>query len=128
MTRITKEWLKSRVYTLNILLERPGVIYDAGASASDQNIGHLMLDKDSTGYRLVEIVSSNGAEANQSPRLSPKDMNLYLDGIINGISLHNAHIGVVLLKNKAEKAGLTPSAALYSPDNAALLHSTKSGV
>ena len=128
MTRITKEWLKSRVQTLNMLLERPMTIFSPGASASEQNVGHLSLDKDAGGYRLVEIISGGGVEANWSPRLQPKEMDLFIDGILNGIALRNAHIGVILLKNEVEMAGLTPDAALYGNANAALLHSTKDGV
>ena len=122
MTRITKECLKSRVQTLNIMLERPTTIFSADATASQQNIGHLYLDKDAGGYKLVEIISGNGAEANWSPRLQPKDMDLFIDGIVKGIALRNAHIGVILLKNEVELAGLTPDAALYDPSNVATLH------
>ena len=128
MSRITKAWLKARVQTLNILLERPITIFSPGASASEQNIGHLSLDKDAGGYKLVEIISSGGAEANWSPRLQPKDMDSFIDGIVKGIALRNVHIGVILLKNEVEMLGLTPDAALYGQGNAALLHSTKDGV
>lgn len=128
MARITKEWLKARVQTLNMMLDRPVALYNAGASAADQNIGHLCLDKDAGGYRLVEIIGHGGAEANWSQRLSPKDMGLFLDGIINGIGLRNAHLGAMLVKIEVEKVGLTPVAALYDTANVALLHSTKDGV
>ena len=127
MNRITKEWLKSRVQTLNMLLERPMTIFSPGASASEQNVGHLSLDKDAGGYRLVEIIGG-GMASSWSPRLQPKDMDLFIDGIVKGIALRNAHIGVILLKNEVEMAGLTPDAALYGSANAALLHSTKDGV
>ena len=128
MTRITKEWLKSRVQTLNMLLERPVALYNTNATAAEQNIGHLSLDKDAGGYKLVEIIGYGGAEANWSPRLQPKDMDLFIDGIVKGIALRNVHLGALLLKNEVEMMGLTPDAALYSNANVALLHSTKSGV
>lgn len=128
MARITKEWLKSRVSTLNMMLERPLTLYGPGATAADQNIGHLCLDKDAGGYRLVEIIGCAGAESNWSPRLQAKDVDLFIDGIVNGIALRNAHIGTVLLKDTVEQAGLTPDAALYGTGNAVLLHSTKDGV
>ena len=128
MTRITKAWLERRVTMVNTLLERPVALYNAGAAAADQNIGHLLFDKDGGGYKLVEIIGYGGVERSWSKRLSPKDMDQFIDGIVKGIALRNAHIGVVLLKNEVEKLGLTPDAALYGTTNAALLHSTKDGV
>ena len=128
MTRITKEYLKARVSTLNMMLERPPTIFNHGAAANEQNIGHLSLDKDASGYKLVEIISSGGSEANWSERLTAKDMDLFIDGLIRGISLRNGHIAVTLLKAGVEDLGLTPDAALYSGRNNVLLHSTKDGV
>lgn len=128
MRRITKDWLNSRVSSLNMLLERPMCIWNPGAAVGEQNVGHLRLDKDSTGYKLVEIVSPGGSEQPWSPRLDAKQLDQYIDGIVKGISLRNAHIGAMLLKNEVENAGLTPDAALYSNANVALLHSTKDGV
>lgn len=128
MTRITKAWLKARVQTLNTMLGRPVALYNTNATAADQNIGHLSLDKNAAGYRLVEIIGYGGVEANWSPRLQPKDMDQFIDGIVKGIALRNAHIGALLLKNEVEQVGLTPDAALYGTANAALLHSTKNGV
>jgi hypothetical protein len=111
-----------------MLLERPMCIWNTGAAANEQNVGHLMLDKDSTGYKLVEIMSPGGSEQSWSTRLDAKHMDQYIDGIVKGIALRNAHIGAILIKSKLEDAGLTPDAALYSDANVALLHSTKDGV
>lgn len=102
--------------------------FSPGVTVSQQNVGHLTLDKDSDGYKLVELVSTSGAEAGWSPRMKPKDMNLFIVGIVNGIGLRNVHIGAILLKANVEKAGLTPDAALYGDANAALLRSIKSVV
>ena len=121
MRRITSDWLKSRVSSLNMLLERPLCIWNSGAAANEQNVGHLMLDKDSSGYKLVEIVSAGGAEQSWSPRMDAKHIDQYIDGIVKGISLRNAHIGTILIKAKVIDAGLTPDAALYSDVNVALL-------
>jgi len=128
MTRITKDRLVTRIGTLNMMLDRPITRFNEGASVSQQNVGHLNLNKDSTGYKLVELVSTTGGEASWSPRMNPKDMDLFIDGIINGISLRNAHIGTILLKAEVEKLGITPDAALYSDANATLLRSIKNAV
>ena len=125
MRRITKDWLESRVSSLNMLLERPMARFD---NNNNMNVGHLTFDKNDTGYKLVEIISPTGGEFTWSMRMSPKAMDQYIDGILRGISLRNAHIGAMLLKNEVEQAGLTPDAALYSDANVALLHSTKDGV
>lgn len=128
MTRITKERLNSRVGTLNMLLDRPMTRFSDGASVSQQNVGHLTLDKNSDGYKLVELVTGTGCETHWSPRLSAPDMDMFINGIINGISLRNAHIGAILLKAKVEEAGLTSDAALYSDASVVLLQSAKSSV
>ena len=119
--RVTKDWLRSRVQTLNMLLERPLCIFNPGASVSEQNIGHLYVEKANGGYKLVEIVTGGGAERNWSKRMTGTDMDLYLDGLIHGISLRNAHIGAILIKSKVVDVGLTPDTALYSDVNVALL-------
>jgi hypothetical protein len=125
MRRITSDWLDSRVSSLNMLLERPMSRFD---SNNGSNVGHLTFDKNDAGYMLVEIVSPAGGEGQWSTRMAPKAMDQFIDGIVRGISLRNAHIGVILLKNEVEMVGLTPDAALYDTANAALLHSTKDGV
>lgn len=118
MTRIAKERLASRVGTLNMLLDRPVTRFSLGATASQQNIGHLTLDKNSDGYKLVEIVSSTGAEISWSPRSTSGGIDMFITGIINSIA--------ILLKAAAEQHKLTPDAALYSDANAAMLRSIKS--
>ncbi len=129
MKRITNTWLESRVQTLNMLLDRPMTMFNNDASVSQQNIGHLHLDKNSDGYQLCEIVSKAGGESNWSQRLQPKDMDRVIDGIINGISLSNAHVGALLLRNEVEMTGLAPDAELYNTEaNVILLHSTKDGI
>ena len=90
MIKVTKAWLMNRLSMINTLQGWPVALYNTNATAADQNIGHLLFDKDSDGYRLVEIIGHSGVERSWSKRLSPKDMDLYLDGIINGISLYNA--------------------------------------
>lgn len=102
--------------------------FSDGASVSQQNVGHLTLDKNSDGYKLVELVTGTGCETHWSPRLSAPDMDMFINGIINGISLRNAHIGAILLKAKVEEAGLTSDAALYSDASVVLLQSAKSSV
>lgn len=126
MTRITKERLNSRVGTLNMLLDRPMTRFSDGASVSQQNVGHLTLDKNSDGYKLVELVTGTGCETHWSPRLPAPDMDMFINGIINGISLRNAQIGTILLN--AEKYKLTPDAALHSDASVVLLQSAKRSV
>jgi len=114
MNRITRDWLKSRVHTLNIMLERSPTIWNSGASAGEQNVGHLMLDKDSTGYRLVEIVSPTGGECSWTKRLTAKEMNAAIDNIIVGIGLCNTHISMRICKDVLEKSGQGFNFPMYS--------------
>lgn len=112
--RITKDKLRSRVDTLNMMLERPMALFTPGATKP--NTGHLSLDINSTGFRLVEQLDTGG-ERDWSSRLSGKEMDIFIDGIVRGIALRNEHIGVSLVKHKLEQGGLTASALLYSDDN-----------
>ena len=100
--------------------------FSDGASVSQQNVGHLTLDKNSDGYKLVELVTGTGCETHWSPRLPAPDMDMFINGIINGISLRNAQIGTILLN--AEKYKLTPDAALHSDASVVLLQSAKRSV
>jgi len=127
MTRITKESLKARVQTLNMMLERPVTIFNADATASEQNIGHLLLDKNSDGYRLVEIINGSGSESNWSQRLTPKAMDLFIDGIVNGISLRNAHIGAMMIRNQLARHTDSTYTGMYDPANAEKLRKITNG-
>lgn len=69
------------------MLGRPETLFNPGATVSQQNIGHLSLDKDSTGYKLVEVVDGHGSEHAWSPRMPAKELDQYLDGIFKGIRL-----------------------------------------
>lgn len=100
--RIDKAWLARRVSTLNVMLERPTCLWNPGAGAGEQNVGHLQLDKGPTGYKLEEITSPSGGATGWSPgRLSPKNMDLFIDGLIRGIFLRNAHITQKLAETKS---------------------------
>lgn len=112
--RVTKDKLRSRVGTLNMMLERPMALYTPGYTKS--NTGHLSLDINSTGFRLVEQLDTGG-ERDWSSRLSGKEMDIFIDGIVRGIALRNEHIGASLVKHKLEQAGLTSGALLYSDDS-----------
>jgi hypothetical protein len=125
MARITKEWLGSRVDSVNVVLGRPTARFN---SNDDMNVGHLTLDKNDAGYKLVEIISSTGGEQVWSARLSAKHMDQYIDGIINGISLRNAHIGAMLLKNELLHHVNTPVTALYDPANESTLRKLREKV
>jgi len=108
-----------------MILERPTCIFNPGASASEQNDGHLYLEKANGGYKLVEIISAGGSERNWSTRMPAGNMDLYLDGLIHGISLRNGHIEAELIKIRVVEAGLTPDVALYSGNNVALLQAAQ---
>lgn len=98
--RITKNSIKNRVDTLNMMFERPMALFTPGSPKA--NTGHLSLDINSTGFRLVEQLDTGG-ERNWSGRLSGKDMDIFIDGIVRGIALRNEHIGRVLFKATAEQ-------------------------
>lgn len=109
--RVTKNSIKSRVGTLNMMLERPMALFTPGETKP--NTGHLSLDINSTGFRLVEQLDTGG-EREWSQRMTGKEMDNFIDGIVRGIALRNEHIGATLVKHKLEKAGLNADALLYS--------------
>lgn len=97
-----------------MMLERPMALFTPGETKP--NTGHLSLDINSTGFRLVEQLDTGG-ERDWSQRMTGKEMDNFIDGIVRGLALRNEHIGAILVKNKLEKAGLTAAALLYSDDN-----------
>jgi hypothetical protein len=112
MRRITKDWLNSRVKTINIMLGRP--VTHFAPDNGPMNVGHLMLDKDSTGYKLVEIGSATGGERDYTRRLPAKEMDIALDGIVNGMALSNRYMEQKIVKEMLEKAGVADIAPMYS--------------
>ena len=88
--RITKEMLAQKMRTLNAVLKRPALQWEPGAQSGEMNVGHLTLDHNSFGMRLVEIVSPGGAERAWGDVCSGnREMFNYLVGILNGITLRN---------------------------------------
>jgi len=119
--KITKEKLRSRVFTLNMVLDRPLVPFDGKPM-----IGHLGLEQVSvgSGYRLFELVSVTGGERNWTEVLTAKEMDAFITGVISGISLRNSHIAHMHIKQCLNERGLTPDTLLYSTENAELLAAT----
>ena len=91
--RITKELLDSKLRTLNSVLKRPMSQWPddhVPGTVMGMNVGHLLLDSNGYGMRLVEIVSSGGAERAWSDSFQTKrQMFDYLVGVLNGITLRN---------------------------------------
>ena len=85
--RITKKFLQLRMVTLNTMLRRPKELFQSG-SGCKMNVGHLSLDKDATGYMMVEITSEGGGESDKSGRMSAAEMSIFIGGMVKGISAH----------------------------------------
>lgn len=119
-SKYTKVALDSSIATLNTMLERPLTRFrDDDTSA--MNVGHLSLDKDRTGYILVEIVSKQGGERDWTRRMTLREMSISVSGMLDGIALRNRHVEGSLLKGTLNNAGITPDTDMYSDANAALL-------
>ena len=118
--RITREFLHSRVQGLNMLLERPMSVFgDAVGTSGNMNVGHLMLDVThgtSRKYMLVEITSKTGGERGWSDRMTGSEMQLFLDGIVKGISLRNGQLGEHMMKSELSKHGFDSDYKLYSDE------------
>ena len=108
--RITREFLHSRVQGLNMMLERPMSIFgNAIGTSGNMNVGHLMLDvihESPRKYMLVEITSKTGGERGWSSRMTGQEMQLFLDGIVKGMTLRNSHIGELMMKSELDNSGL----------------------
>jgi hypothetical protein len=88
--RITKQMIEAKMRTLNAVLKRPATQWDEGAKSGEMNIGHLTLDSNGYGMRLVEICSPGGAERAWSDCFDGnRQMFDYLVGVLNGITLRN---------------------------------------
>lgn len=115
--RITQKKLEHTVRCLNSILNRPmyrGIETDG---VDEYEVGHLYLEKQPSGYSLMEVTSSFGCWSTDRPwviGLSASEMNAHLNGITNGIALRNLHIGREVVKHTLEQAGITVDAALYS--------------
>ena len=82
--RVTKQGLHSQVRVLNMVLKRPEVMF---AEDDSWNLGHIMLDKDATGFQLEEVAGSGGSVDHLSSRLSASEMDTFLAGMLRGIGL-----------------------------------------
>lgn len=86
---VTKKELFEMVEKLNVMLGRPltpYVLNDAGQVVGARQ-GHIMLDyaRYYGGYTLTEMQASSGVtNFYRGPRLSAKEMKLFLDGFFMG--------------------------------------------
>jgi len=78
--RVSKQGLQSQVR----VLKRPETMF---AEDDSWRMGHIMLDKDASGYMLEEVVGSAGSTNNLSTRMSASDMDTYLTGMLRGVGL-----------------------------------------
>ena len=86
--RITKKILGSQVRLLNQLTGRPVDMFQSKVGESTRfSTNHIALDKDVTGYRLEEQMGKLGNVCTITGRMSAKEMNLYLCGMLKGIEL-----------------------------------------
>ena len=92
MNRNYKEIFRPLVDEINQLLGRPAQMFASSVEESPLvwNIGHIFIDKNSSGYLLEEIVGPTGATRSLAYRMSGRDMDIALRSIISGISLRNS--------------------------------------
>lgn len=86
---ITKKWLQQQVTLLNTVLGRP--IEQFAFNSIRYNIGHIYLDHNRNGYSLEEQTSEQGAVHVMCHRMPPKEMNMYIHGLLRGIALRDAN-------------------------------------
>lgn len=89
---ITKKFLEAKVSRLNKVLGRPVEPYkmlDGGGV--EANVGNISLDHNPIygGYILREMTHGGGQSnfMRQSQRVSPKEIDNYLTGLLDGLSL-----------------------------------------
>lgn len=82
----TKDRLRGRVVTLNHVLKRPLSYMDNGVI----QVGHFMLEHNSSmpyPYKLVEVVSTGGAEKTHGESMKAGEVATFLDGLFMGLQL-----------------------------------------
>jgi hypothetical protein len=114
-----KQMLQSRAQNLNMLLERP--MTELSDSSNKHNVGHLTLeiswgDRGSLRYQLIETLSADGGCQPWSDVLNSSEMRQFLDGMVKGIAIRNAHLTQHILKQELSKHGFDSDHALYSDD------------
>ena len=99
--RTTAEQLRAEVRELNILLDRPLEMFASKiGEPTRHSVGHLTLDKNSTGYQLEEQTSEHGGTRAWSMRLTPAKMAIMLQGIRYGRLLRDAHVLELIKRQK----------------------------
>lgn len=83
--RITRAQLDSRMVMINNVLGRPLETFNA--VTGKQNIGHMLLNKDSAGYSLAEITNQFGGETTLIYACGAQPMYLQLSAMYMGICL-----------------------------------------
>lgn len=88
MTRITRKLLELQTTHLNHMLGRPTEMFgsSAGVRPLIWNTGHIVLDHNYNGYQLEEQ-GDHGNTHNLTTRLTAKEMDAMLRGMMKGISL-----------------------------------------
>jgi hypothetical protein len=93
MPRISKEYLSSRITQLNAGLGRPVLQFASLPSESTRfSNGHICLDKNSQGYAIEEQLGESGATHCVSNRMSGSEMDIFLSGIMIGITYRNEQL------------------------------------
>jgi hypothetical protein len=89
MTRTTRKSLDYQTESLNLMLGRPSSPFASkpGEYPLIWNAGHIALDHNSYGYQLEEHSGDSGGTHNITTRLTAKEMDAMLRGIMKGISL-----------------------------------------
>lgn len=118
MARSSRKGLESRLLTLNMILERPVNQFASKVGEPVRfAVGHIGLCHSSYGYSIEEVTSIHGAVHVLGSGLTLKDAETLVQGMLHGVTLRNAHIGELLLRNELVKVGLCePDHPLYQDD------------
>lgn len=74
--------------SLNRRLDRPLTEFSTDEICpARHNIGHFRIDKNYLGYELEEITSASGGARGISPRMTARQLMLYMDGLRTGLDL-----------------------------------------
>jgi len=89
MQRVTKKSLETQTTQLNEMLCRPTEMFASkvGEHPLIWNTDHIALDHNSYGYQLEEYLGNGSGTNNLTTRLTAKEMDAILRGMMKGVSL-----------------------------------------
>lgn len=84
----TKAHLEYRLKTISTVLDRPSAQFSSKLGEPTRfTVGYLVLERTSQGYQIQEQTSEIGGVTYWSDMLSASEMDAFLSGMLNGISI-----------------------------------------